>query len=113
MFKNMKCLVIDEADRILDIGFEVEMQQILRRLPKKRQSMLFSATQTPKVDELVKQALHSNPIRIGIENKQSEEATVEGLEQVSSLSLYFFYPLDCRATWCARPRSDSSCCSRS
>lgn len=47
--KNMKCLVIDEADRILDIGFEVEMQQILRRLPGERQTMLFSATHTPKV----------------------------------------------------------------
>ncbi|KAI6203467.1 hypothetical protein M3Y94_00560100 [Aphelenchoides besseyi] len=81
VFKNMKCLVIDEADRILDIGFEIEMQQILRRLPKKRQSMLFSATQTPKVDELVKQALHSNPVRIGVESKESDEATVEGLEQ--------------------------------
>ncbi|KIH48560.1 hypothetical protein ANCDUO_21370, partial [Ancylostoma duodenale] len=46
--KNLKCLIIDEADRILDIGFEVEMQQILRHLPKKRQTMLFSATHTPK-----------------------------------------------------------------
>ncbi|VDO57966.1 unnamed protein product, partial [Onchocerca flexuosa] len=46
--KNLKCLIIDEADRILDIGFEIEMQQILRLLPKKRQTMFFSATQTPK-----------------------------------------------------------------
>lgn len=49
MVKNLKCLIIDEADRILDIGFEIEMQQILRVLPKKRQTMFFSATQTPKV----------------------------------------------------------------
>lgn len=49
MVKNLKCLIIDEADRILDIGFEIEMQQILRALPKKRQTMFFSATQTPKV----------------------------------------------------------------
>lgn len=49
MVKNLKCLIIDEADRILDIGFEIEMQQILRLLPKKRQTMFFSATQTPKV----------------------------------------------------------------
>ncbi|KIH50417.1 DEAD/DEAH box helicase, partial [Ancylostoma duodenale] len=50
--KNLKCLIIDEADRILDIGFEIEMQQILRHLPKKRQTMLFSATHTPKVNSL-------------------------------------------------------------
>ncbi|GMR54299.1 hypothetical protein PMAYCL1PPCAC_24494 [Pristionchus mayeri] len=78
--KNLKCLVIDEADRILDIGFEVEMQQILRRLPAERQTMLFSATHTPKVDELVRIALHSHPIRVGVEQK-SEQATVAGLSQ--------------------------------
>ncbi|KAH7728325.1 putative ATP-dependent RNA helicase pitchoune [Aphelenchoides avenae] len=80
--RNLKCLIIDEADRILDIGFEVEMQQILRCLPKKRQSMLFSATQTPKVDELVKVALHANPLKIDANDKKDEDAaTVEGLEQ--------------------------------
>lgn len=49
MVRNLKCLIVDEADRILDIGFEIEMQHILRILPKKRQTMLFSATQTAKV----------------------------------------------------------------
>ncbi|CAD5209459.1 unnamed protein product [Bursaphelenchus xylophilus] len=81
VYKHMKCLVIDEADRILDIGFEVEMKQILKLLPKKRQSMLFSATQTSKVDELIKAALNSNPLRIGVEDKTAAEATVDGLEQ--------------------------------
>ncbi|KAK6725628.1 hypothetical protein RB195_004130 [Necator americanus] len=78
--KNLKCLIIDEADRILDIGFEIEMQQILRHLPKKRQTMLFSATHTPKVDELVKLSLHSNPVKVSVSEK-SEVATVEGLQQ--------------------------------
>ena len=49
MFKNLACLVIDEADRILEIGFEEEMRQIIGLLPKNRQTMLFSATQTTKV----------------------------------------------------------------
>ena len=35
MFKNLQCLIIDEADRILDIGFEEEMKQIVRILPSK------------------------------------------------------------------------------
>uniref|UniRef100_A0A1I7T4I4 ATP-dependent RNA helicase n=1 Tax=Caenorhabditis tropicalis TaxID=1561998 RepID=A0A1I7T4I4_9PELO len=80
LVRNLKCLIIDEADRILDIGFEIEMQQVLRHLPKQRQSMLFSATHSPKVDELVKLALHSNPVRVSV-NEKSEEATVEGLQQ--------------------------------
>uniref|UniRef100_A0A8R1DHE0 ATP-dependent RNA helicase n=3 Tax=Caenorhabditis japonica TaxID=281687 RepID=A0A8R1DHE0_CAEJA len=80
LVRNLKCLVIDEADRILDIGFEVEMQQVLRHLPKSRQSMLFSATHSPKVDELVKLALHSNPVKVSV-NETAAEATVEGLQQ--------------------------------
>lgn len=48
VFRNLACLVIDEADRILEIGFEEEMRQIIRILPKDRQTMLFSATQTTK-----------------------------------------------------------------
>lgn len=41
--------MIDEADRILEIGFEEEMRQIIKLLPRERQTMLFSATQTTKV----------------------------------------------------------------
>ncbi|CAI2322315.1 unnamed protein product [Caenorhabditis sp. 36 PRJEB53466] len=80
LVRNLKCLIIDEADRILDIGFEIEMQQVLRHLPKQRQSMLFSATHSPKVDELVTLALHSNPVRVSV-NDTAEEATVQGLQQ--------------------------------
>jgi ATP-dependent RNA helicase DDX18/HAS1 len=46
-------LVIDEADRILEQGFEEEMHQIIKLLPKERQTMLFSATQTKKVSQCV------------------------------------------------------------
>jgi len=49
VFRNLGCLVIDEADRILEIGFEEEMRQIVKLLPRERQTMLFSATQTTKV----------------------------------------------------------------
>lgn len=49
----MQMLVIDEADRILEQGFEEEMHQIIKLLPKDRQTMLFSATQTKKVKLLV------------------------------------------------------------
>ena len=48
VYRNLACLVIDEADRILEIGFEEEMRQIVKLLPRDRQTMLFSATQTTK-----------------------------------------------------------------
>lgn len=41
MYKNLQCLVIDEADRILDVGFEEELKQIIKLLPTRRQTMLF------------------------------------------------------------------------
>jgi ATP-dependent RNA helicase DDX18/HAS1 len=49
IYRNLQCLIIDEADRILEVGFEDEMRQILKICPKERQTMLFSATQTTKV----------------------------------------------------------------
>merc|ERR1712198_113428 len=82
LYKNLQCLIIDEADRILDVGFEEEMKRIVKLLPKKRQTMLFSATTTKKTEDLVKLALKKEPIYVGLEEKASEaSATVTGLEQ--------------------------------
>ncbi|TVY81380.1 ATP-dependent RNA helicase has1, partial [Lachnellula suecica] len=81
VFKNLKALVIDEADRILEIGFEDEMRQIVKILPKdERQSMLFSATQTTKVEDLARISLRPGPLYINVDH-QKEHSTVEGLEQ--------------------------------
>lgn len=82
MVKNLQCLIIDEADRILSIGFEEEMKKIVKLLPKKRQTMLFSATTDQKTDNLIKLALKKEPIYVGIEDKAKDgAATVTGLEQ--------------------------------
>jgi len=80
LYKNLQCLIIDEADRILDVGFEEELKKIIKLLPKKRQTMLFSATSTKKTEDLVSVALKKEPIYIGVEEK-STSATVAGLEQ--------------------------------
>ncbi|CAF1098055.1 unnamed protein product [Rotaria sordida] len=80
MYKNLQCLIIDEADRILDIGFEEEMKQIIQLLPKRRQTMLFSATQTRRTEDLAKISLKKEPLYVGVDDT-SEQATVEGLEQ--------------------------------
>jgi ATP-dependent RNA helicase DDX18/HAS1 len=81
VFKNLKSLVIDEADRILEIGFEDEMRQIIKILPKdNRQSMLFSATQTTKVEDLARISLRPGPLYINVDEQQ-RFSTVETLEQ--------------------------------
>lgn len=80
LYKNLQCLIIDEADRILDIGFEEELKQIINILPKRRQTMLFSATQTKKTEALTMLALKKEPVYVGVDDEK-EKATVEGLEQ--------------------------------
>lgn len=81
VFRNLKALVIDEADRILEIGFEEEMKRIIAILPKEnRQSMLFSATQTTKVQDLVRISLRPGPIHIDVDGAE-QTSTVTTLSQ--------------------------------
>ncbi|ANZ73670.1 BA75_01491T0 [Komagataella pastoris] len=81
VFKNLKALIIDEADRILEIGFEDEMKQIIKILPNEnRQTMLFSATQTTKVEDLARISLRKGPLYINVDS-ENETSTVDGLEQ--------------------------------
>jgi ATP-dependent RNA helicase DDX18/HAS1 len=77
-FRNLMSLVIDEADRILEIGFEDEMNQILKMLPKERQTSLFSATQSPKVKDLVRVSM-KKPIFIEVKT-DDKVTTAEGLQ---------------------------------
>ncbi|CCE73080.1 Piso0_000094 [Millerozyma farinosa CBS 7064] len=81
VFRNLKALVIDEADRILEIGFEEEMRQIIKILPNEdRQSMLFSATQTTKVEDLARMSLRPGPLYINVAS-EAVASTADGLEQ--------------------------------
>lgn len=80
VFKRLQMLVIDEADQILAVGFEEQMHQIIKLLPKQRQSMLFSATQTKKVEDLARLSIQSTPVYVGVDDDKTA-ATVAGLEQ--------------------------------
>jgi ATP-dependent RNA helicase DDX18/HAS1 len=79
VFKNLKMLVIDEADRIMQQGFEEEMHQIVRLLPKERQTMLFSATMTEKVEDMARLSL-TEPVFVDVDVGR-DAATVDTLEQ--------------------------------
>lgn len=80
-FSRLQMLIIDEADRILEQGFEEDMHQIIKLLPKTRQTLLFSATQTRKVEDLARLSMQNQtPIYVGVHD-ESNNATVEGLQQ--------------------------------
>ncbi|XVF54555.1 hypothetical protein PTKIN_Ptkin05aG0190300 [Pterospermum kingtungense] len=81
IYKNLKCLMIDEADRILEANFEEEMKQIIKLLPKQnRQTALFSATQTKKVEDLARLSFQTTPIYIDVDDGR-KKVTNEGLQQ--------------------------------
>ncbi|KAI3633196.1 hypothetical protein MIR68_008734 [Amoeboaphelidium protococcarum] len=82
--KTLKFLVMDEADRLLTMDFEKELEKILKVVPFERQTFLFSATMTDKVAKLQRASL-KNPVKIQVSEKYS---TVDSLKQY-----YLFIPL--------------------
>ncbi|MEJ8824028.1 DEAD/DEAH box helicase [Variovorax humicola] len=74
---NVSALVLDEADRLLDLGFAEELGRILALLPVQRQNLFFSATFVPAVEALAARLLH-DPLRIEVE---ATETTVPDIAQ--------------------------------
>ena len=77
-FESLSTLVLDEADKMLNLGFKDEMDRIFALLPAKRQNLLFSATLSPEV-EVVERMLLKNPTVVQIE---AEKVNVEFINQV-------------------------------
>ncbi|CAG8593076.1 11487_t:CDS:2 [Paraglomus brasilianum] len=67
---SIEILVIDEADRMLENGFAAELDEIIKFCPKSRQTMLFSATMTDNVDELIRLSLN-HPVRLVVDSVNS------------------------------------------
>lgn len=75
-FDKLDVLILDEADKMLDMGFNEDILRIIRYLPAKRQNLLFSATMPPKMRELSRRILH-NPAEINIALNKPAEGIIQ------------------------------------
>lgn len=75
---NIKIVVLDEADEMLNMGFREAIEEILTEVPEERQTVLFSATMPPAILKLTKK-FQNNPVEVKIQHK---EVTVPSIEQV-------------------------------
>lgn len=74
--KHLEVLVLDEADKLLELGFQQEVDRIISQLPNKRQTLLFSATYSARVKALASRVL-SNPKSINVGKQNTTAITVE------------------------------------
>lgn len=72
---DLAVLILDEADRLLELGFSAEISELIRLCPKRRQTMLFSATMTEEVDELINLSLNK-PLRLSADPSTKRPATL-------------------------------------
>lgn len=75
-FDEINTLVLDEADRMLDMGFINDIKKILSRLPKQRQNLMFSATFSPEIQQLAKSLLNS-PVEVSVTPMNTATELVE------------------------------------
>jgi ATP-dependent RNA helicase RhlE len=105
--QNVEFFVLDEADRMLDMGFIHDIKKVIAKLPHHRQSLFFSATMSPEVNRLAKSLLKDNPVHVEVtpqattvelikqhlffvDKKQKEELLLDLLKQEHLTSILIF-----------------------
>lgn len=74
--RDIKYFVLDEADRMLDMGFVHDVQRVIVKLPAQRQSLFFSATMPPEIQTLAKAILRNNPAKVEVTPVSSTAETI-------------------------------------
>ncbi len=74
--QDLEIFVLDEADRMMDMGFLPDLKRVIRELPEERQSLFFSATMPPKIVELSKSLLY-DPISVNVTPKKTSVELIE------------------------------------
>lgn len=77
-FSKLECLILDEADRMLDMGFIDDLTMIFKKLPEKRQNLLFSATMAPAIRKLARSLLH-DPVEINLALSKPAEGVAQSV----------------------------------
>ena len=84
---SFEVLILDEADRLLDLGFKDDLQKILCRLPKQRRTGLFSASVSEAVDQIVRVGLR-NPVKVAVKVKSASTGAADS-RIPASLSMHY------------------------
>lgn len=83
-FKNIKVVVLDEADEMLDMGFAEDLEKILGAMPEERQTALFSATLAPRIERIAEAHLR-DPLRVRIKREELESGEIPKVRQTAYL----------------------------